>query len=627
MFKDVIHQLPHDNRAKEEMSIACQLYYRDNPRILKDINQFIENYHQDECIKWYTRETFVYKMINKALRTEDIDQLYIFRYYIADLSKQIAERCKMMKNADEKKITLYRGVLITTNELEILKANVGKLFSANSYWSTSRSRSYALSFAKKAMYHSDVVALMYEIICDLQDQDDSVVYADVADLSDFPEEQEVLFDAGSLFQIEEITNVREDDMDLYTIHIRATREERGIVTQYIVQNRIAVEEESLRITLAKLLRQAGKFKRSLQFLQYLKENPDGENMAHILYRIGQILCYDDKHEDALKYLKEAFQLAFYSNPPEKTCSACILHMQGVVYQKQGNHKKALEYYRRAVAILREAKGDINSEMSYFYNSIGEIYRLQGYLKNALEYYYAAIDIRDRVMPNNIDNGFNYEGIANIYSDQKNYKEALKYHLKALKLREKLLPSNHYNTARSQRQVGEIYHAMFDLEKARQFYIKSLESYKTYTDNDFYKEVLQIHQNIARSYSYNTQEALDHRLEAWNILVSTESDDHLSLARLLDEIAFTYKLMGNRQNALRFYKEALKIREEKLPEKTFSLSYSFENLAYLYELMKNTPFALIYHRKALEIYEYYYPYHHWLCEKTRRNIRRVQRRLE
>ena len=103
MFKDVIQRLPDDNKAKEEMLTTCRQYYRDNHQVLKVIEEFDQTYHIDECIRWYTRDTFVYKLINKALRTEDIEQLYIFRYYISDLSKQLAQKYEKMKTGDIKK--------------------------------------------------------------------------------------------------------------------------------------------------------------------------------------------------------------------------------------------------------------------------------------------------------------------------------------------------------------------------------------------------------------------------------------------------------------------------------------------------------------------------------------------
>ena len=292
---------------------TCRQYYRDKPQICKDINDFELNYHIDDCISWYTKETFVYKLINKALRTEDIEQLYLFRYYISDLSKQLAHKYELIKNGVEKKFRLYRGTPTTIQEFERLKANIGKLFAVNSYWSTSRNRSSALTFAKPFRHNPDVVAVLYEIECNLEDQHDSAIFADISDLSYFNSEEEILFDAGSIFRIEKIQEEEdeEDHTKVYTIQIKTTDEGEKLGKEYVEYNRTQMDEESPRIMLSILLKRMGKFKRSLQFLYYLLENPHDENLAYIHNRIGIALKDEKQYEQALAHLKKAFHMTFY----------------------------------------------------------------------------------------------------------------------------------------------------------------------------------------------------------------------------------------------------------------------------------------------------------------------------
>ena len=69
----MIRQLPSNDKAKQRMIRACRIYYLDNERELQQIDEFERSYTSEECIKWCTPETFVYEMVNKALRTEDIE--------------------------------------------------------------------------------------------------------------------------------------------------------------------------------------------------------------------------------------------------------------------------------------------------------------------------------------------------------------------------------------------------------------------------------------------------------------------------------------------------------------------------------------------------------------------------
>ncbi|CAF1304860.1 unnamed protein product [Adineta steineri] len=619
LFNDVIKHLPHDDKAKEEMLTVCRQYYRGNYRILKDIDQFAQNYHIDECIQWYTKETFVYQLLNKALRTQDIEQLYIFRYYIADLSKELAQEYKKIKTKENKKIYLYRGTTMHTKELGKLRANVGKLIAANGYWSTSRDRLSALGFAYKLKPKSDMRALLFEIECDLHDSNDSVIFADISHLSYFPTEEELLFDAGSIFRIKEV-RVEDSDTNLCVVQLITTGEGRNLIEKHIEQNRIEMKEESPRIMLGTLLKRMGKFEKSLQFLQHLLKNPGEENMGYIHNRIGIALKDQRKYDLALKHLKEAFRLTFYSKPPDRKYSAFVLHNQGLVYAKQQKYKEALNYYNRAVRILKEETDGSGSGIAQFYNSIGRIYLYQGDYDRALGYQLEALRIRENLNPDHVMNAFIYVDIANIYSRTKNYDEALKYHRRALELRQSvLLPTNH-NIAWSLHQVGRMYYKKHVLQTALDYYKKSLEMTKKCFTPAQRHCVPGILMDIALVYNDSPIEAINYRLEALDVQKQTEPIDYSYLVHILDNIAFTYKSLGELGRSLMYYEEALQIRKENLYNDELRIADNHEHLGLLCEDMGNMDSASEHYLIAFGIYEHYYPYHHWLCRRTRKNIK-------
>ena len=64
---------------------ASRHYFHDNIRELERIDEFERLYISEGTIQWYTRNSFVYRFIIIALRTKDVEQLNIFRYFIQDL--------------------------------------------------------------------------------------------------------------------------------------------------------------------------------------------------------------------------------------------------------------------------------------------------------------------------------------------------------------------------------------------------------------------------------------------------------------------------------------------------------------------------------------------------------------
>jgi hypothetical protein len=152
---------------------------------------------------WYSKQSFVYRSVNKALRTEDIDALYTFRDYITHLRTRIEhEHSRLRRKCRHTKsniIRLFRGLKMTMEEILQMRDNVGGLISMNGFFSTSRDFEQAVRFATKTSHRNDVVGVLLEIDGDVNL--DRMIFADIVEYSAYPKEQEVLFDLASIFKI------------------------------------------------------------------------------------------------------------------------------------------------------------------------------------------------------------------------------------------------------------------------------------------------------------------------------------------------------------------------------------------------------------------------------------------
>jgi hypothetical protein len=123
LFNYVINRLPRNEQAKQHMVDTCQQYYRGNTKELKLIQHFQHEYRSEEAIRWYSKQSFVYKLINKALRSEDIDQLYTFRFFIGDLSQSLDRQHEKILLSEEQILIVYRGGKLDQEEFNKLKQN------------------------------------------------------------------------------------------------------------------------------------------------------------------------------------------------------------------------------------------------------------------------------------------------------------------------------------------------------------------------------------------------------------------------------------------------------------------------------------------------------------------------
>jgi hypothetical protein len=66
-----------------------RLCYHDDVLMLGRIDNFAQTYKPDEVITWYTQVSFLYRVLNRALRTENMVVIYKFRFILQDIYFQL----------------------------------------------------------------------------------------------------------------------------------------------------------------------------------------------------------------------------------------------------------------------------------------------------------------------------------------------------------------------------------------------------------------------------------------------------------------------------------------------------------------------------------------------------------
>ncbi len=92
LLKEILFELYYNKEARKRFIEFCREQCADNTGELTIINQFEKDYEKDSPAWWYTREYFLYKMVNKALRSQNIDISCKIGFFIRDLHKQLEQR-------------------------------------------------------------------------------------------------------------------------------------------------------------------------------------------------------------------------------------------------------------------------------------------------------------------------------------------------------------------------------------------------------------------------------------------------------------------------------------------------------------------------------------------------------
>jgi len=140
-----------------------------------------------ECaVKLYTKETFLYKVLNKALRNDDMSKV-----------KTLGPLCFLIKSytSQRKMLTedqiIYRGMELTDQMIEEYREAVGEEIDWPAFTSTTKNRAVAEIWGNTLC----IITLCRGLF---------IHGSDVSNISNIPDEEEFLLSVGFVLQVEKI---------------------------------------------------------------------------------------------------------------------------------------------------------------------------------------------------------------------------------------------------------------------------------------------------------------------------------------------------------------------------------------------------------------------------------------
>jgi len=461
----------------KEMLEYCREYYADNRKFLSQIDEFEANFTPSNAIYWYTRQTFVYKIINRALRTEDIQALYIFRYYISCLCQQLKSQHELLCRTSPE-IIVYRGCRMTLDELNKLQEMKGQLTSINGFISTSIEPIVAEAFSSLNSNRGiDVRSVLW--IIKVNCQTEGVICANVEEFSQHPHEQEILFNIGTTFSIENVEF--NEQTGCWNIYATATNAGLSAVNDYLKLIESELNETNEKVIFGILLTDMGQYQIAQKYFQDLIQTQP--NIPAFHYNLGLIHSFQYNYELAEYHFEKALEFQKCNSQQQRNLIRTT-NALGLIHQENGDFTKALEFYQQAESICNRefASDDIANAQTYTY--FGRYYLQKRMYEKSKEYYDRAMKILFNHLPEGHQRfGILWTEIGNIHRNENNLDEALKIYGKAECIFENILPEHHPCLAYCWSMMGLAYLQKGDLNEARRFHQKALFTYKLVLSND------------------------------------------------------------------------------------------------------------------------------------------------
>ena len=425
---DVLKRLPADEQAKNEMLDHCAAYYRHNKTELKNIERFRTSYTPAHAIKYYTEDSFLYRLLNKALRTEDIGLLYTFRFFIIDLCVQLEDGKKLL--AESESLTLYRGQQMPKEEFEHLKTKIGSLIATNGFLSTSCEECVSSEFSCRSLLGKDMIQVSLTIKADPKLK--TVIFADISRQSEFKFEKEVLFSLGAVFRIDAYDF--DDVLSIGKLTLTATDEGSDILKEFLEAQKTQLEVYSPMIYFGRLLMIGSTDidRAEIYFRALLKTLPNNHpDIAEVYNQIGIMRCLRHKKEEALELFEKALEIRRNTFGEKDIRIAYSMNNIGSVHNEWKEYDRAFDCYQRALQIIDSAQLGDGIFKAVLIQNCGILKHRTDDREAALSYYTAADEMYSRYLlmhhPTSLRSATT---IAEFYEEESDFINALKYYKRA-----------------------------------------------------------------------------------------------------------------------------------------------------------------------------------------------------
>jgi tetratricopeptide (TPR) repeat protein len=476
LLKEIIVDIEYDKNAKTKFVNFCRQQYIDNDAMLKTIDEFEENYDRSKAIWWYTKESFIYFALNKALRTQDIETTIKMGFFVRDLHQQIQQLHS--ETHQSTKIVLYRGQGLSNDDLIKMKNSKGGLFAFNNFLSTSTDSQVSLVFAESARQNSDLTGILFKM--EVNPSMSSTPFAPLKNISYYSEsEEETLFSMHTVFRIGEIEQIEDRLWQVNLILTSDTDQELKHLCDFM---RNELGGKTVWHRMYRLMQKMNKLEICIEAYIILLDTTSEDDPKEFATLLTETLEYAATAyylraccKNAPSSLKMTPEIQQISLAPHHTELATTYNNIGNADDWMEDYEIAVLCYEKIIEMQQKYLPPNHPKLATTYNHIAVTHQNMGHHSTALSYFEKTLEIKQKSLPpNHPDLAKGYSSIGETYQSMGDHSTALSYFEKTLEIRQKSLPPNHPDLATTYSSIGETHQSMGDHSTALSYFEKTLE---------------------------------------------------------------------------------------------------------------------------------------------------------
>ncbi|CAF1136564.1 unnamed protein product, partial [Didymodactylos carnosus] len=476
-FYKTLLRMETTDEDHHELINMCRKMYADDKFELQNIEKFEREYKRESAITWYTRETFVYRQLNKALRSGKFEMLFAFRFLIKDIYEQLKMEYEQQQEWLDS-IRLYHGQSVSAGELTQLQNTIGHYISFDSFLSATKSEQLALIYSDENNITNTTQSVVFNILVEPSRLQSSKPFASISHLSHFGSaEEEYLIMLGAIFYIVDVS--RDNDDKRWIVYLRLCNENEHELHELYQHLSADLPKETNLADLGDLCQKMGQDDTAEIFYGRCITGKfmSATALSRCFVGLGNIAREKGDYNLAINYHQRTLDLLSTTHGSDDRLFLINSNL-ALVYCDKGNYDLAIECLEKAVSVAVQIYGENSQQLDGLYTNLGIAHSKKMNYEKAFEYFRKSLELkRNRLPENHPERAALDVNVANVHNTLHEYDVGLIYYEKALNNWSKTLPKNHPDLATLYFNIGTLYESMEKFEIALKNYRKAAEVYE------------------------------------------------------------------------------------------------------------------------------------------------------
>ncbi|ETO15512.1 hypothetical protein RFI_21850 [Reticulomyxa filosa] len=325
-------------------------------------------------------------------------------------------------------------------------------------------------------------------------------------------------------------------------------------------------------------------------IEFNGESIDGNSLRDSAEKCTEKSCFDE----AALHLQQALQLVTITFEPNHPYFGDFYHNLGLAYYCKRRYSDAIVCYEKALDVRKKTFGTNHPGVAQLYHNLGLTYDSKRKYRKALKSYKWALKIRNCLLRNT------HSKVSDSFVDVKipcdNTSE--RFQNMTLKIKMDVFGISYADVAWSYNNIGTVYDAMDNFEKAMKCYEQSLKIRQDMYGPDHY-QVAHSYDNIGITYYNRAQydKALENSEKALQIRLRLFGTNHQHVIDSYNSLGAIFRRMKQYDKAIESYNHAIDITKTMLGNLNRNVGDLNWYIGGTFEEKGETEMAIKYYEKA------------------------------